>query len=589
MASQDGPGQGDGSELVNAYAYGILISIAVYLVVGNYAGRKVKHLDDYFVSGRQAPTLLIVGTLVASLMSTNAFLGEVGMAYSGYGPLVVLLTAINVSGYIVGALFFGRHLRRSRALTVAEYFGRRFASHRVQVAAGVTVIIGLGAYLMAVTQGAALILTEVTDIPYRGALILVWVGYTGFTMYAGSRGVVLTDTIMFLLFSVVAFIALGFIVDASGGWLATVGGLARFEAKPGIIAWHGMNGPDANWTTPADAITWAVILGLAWSVVVMVSPWQASRYLMAKNEHTVIRSGCGAGIAMIALYVVLEFAGAAINLSKADIQPAERAMVWAALNLMPTLAGVLLMAGIMAAALSSATTFLSLVGFSASNDIVLHESTDERRLLLMSRLGMLGIGLVALGLAFFVPPRIFWITYFAGTVFASSWGPVAVMSVWSRRITADAAFWGIAVGFVGNIVPKALSLLEIIELPVWADPIIIGAVLSTVTIVLVSRSGSVSEAEREYREQLHVMPTAELDPSEIRRTLRWPKLLIGGGLLIATLMTVCYAIPYRRAASPAAGGFGGDFGGELGLSLGCGLLLVACGLLARREIKRSFR
>ena len=62
---------------MNAYAYGILISITIYLVIGNYAGRKVKHLDDYFVAGRQAPTLLIVGTLVASLMSTNAFLGEV--------------------------------------------------------------------------------------------------------------------------------------------------------------------------------------------------------------------------------------------------------------------------------------------------------------------------------------------------------------------------------------------------------------------------------------------------------------------------------------------------------------------------------
>jgi sodium/pantothenate symporter len=570
---------------MNAYAYGILISIAIYLVIGNYAGRKVKHLDDYFVAGRQAPTLLIVGTLVASLMSTNAFLGEVGMAYSGYGTLVVIITSINVTGYVAGALFFGRHLRRSRALTVAEYFGKRFANHRVQVAAGITVIIGLGAYLMAVTQGAALILSQVTEIPYPGALILVWLGYTSFTMYAGSRGVIITDTIMFLLFSVVAFVALAFIVNASGGWTATIEGLAQLEVKPGIIAWHGMIGPDANWATAADAITWAIILGVAWSVVVMVSPWQASRYLMAKNEHTVIRSGCGAGIMIVLLYAVLEFVGAAINLSKADIEPAEHAMVWAALNLMPTLAGVLLMSGIMAAALSSATTFLSLVGFSASNDIVRHKTTDERKLLLMSRLSMLGIGLVALVLAFFVPPKIFWITYFAGTVFASSWGPVAIMSVWSQRITADGAFWGIVVGFVTNVVPKALSLLEIIDLPVWADPIIIGAILSTVTIVLVSRRGSVTEAEREYRALLHTMPAAERDPVELRRTLLWSKLLIGVGLGVAVIMIVFYAIPYQRAvgANPPGG-----FSGELLFCLGSGLIVIACGLLARWEIKRSF-
>ena len=39
--------------------------------------------------------------------------------------------------------------------------------------------------------------------------------------------------------------------------------------------------------------------------------------------------------------------------------------------------GVLLVAGIVAAALSSATTFLSLVGFSASHDIVQRDAGDE--------------------------------------------------------------------------------------------------------------------------------------------------------------------------------------------------------------------
>ena len=96
----------------------------MYLAVGTWAGRKVRHLEDYFVAGRQAPTLLILGTLVASLLSTTAFLGEAGMAYSGYGALVLTLVAINVVGYIVGALFFGRHLRRSRALDGRGIFRR---------------------------------------------------------------------------------------------------------------------------------------------------------------------------------------------------------------------------------------------------------------------------------------------------------------------------------------------------------------------------------------------------------------------------------------------------------------------------------
>ena len=78
------------------------------------------------------------------------------MGLLGLRTLILILVAINVAGYVGGALFFGRHLPgKLRVLTVAEFFGRRFASHRVQVLAGITVIVGLGAYLVAVTQARA--------------------------------------------------------------------------------------------------------------------------------------------------------------------------------------------------------------------------------------------------------------------------------------------------------------------------------------------------------------------------------------------------------------------------------------------------
>ena len=132
---------------MNDFLAGMIISILVYLGVGWYAGRKVKHLDDYYVAGRNAPTFLIVGTLVASFLSTNAFMGEVGMAYLGHPTLLVILTCLNGVGYLVGALFFGRFIRRSRSLTAPEFFGQRFLSHRLQALAGLTIVIGLTGYL----------------------------------------------------------------------------------------------------------------------------------------------------------------------------------------------------------------------------------------------------------------------------------------------------------------------------------------------------------------------------------------------------------------------------------------------------------
>jgi len=63
---------------MNIYAIVILLSVFIYLSVGLYVGRKVKHLDDYYVAGRNPSTLLIVGMLVANVVSTNSFMGETG-------------------------------------------------------------------------------------------------------------------------------------------------------------------------------------------------------------------------------------------------------------------------------------------------------------------------------------------------------------------------------------------------------------------------------------------------------------------------------------------------------------------------------
>lgn len=533
---------------MSAFFLGILVSIVIYLGVGWYAGRKVKHLDDYYIAGRNAPTLLIIGTLVASFLSTNAFIGEAGMSYSGHGPLIVIMTTLNATGYIVGALFFGRYLRRSRALTVPEFFYARYQSHRLQAFAGLTIVFGLSCYLLAVTWGVSLIISQVTGLSGAKTIFIAWFGYTLFTLYSGSRGVILTDTLMFLLFTAVALLALFFVIDASGGWRASVEQLAVFEAKPDLISWHGVVGPDYSWKTPSEALAWALILGFAWGMVVAVSPWQSSRYLMARSEHVVIRSACGAALAMFVLYLVITFGATSVNLSKADIEPVDSVMIWAAMNLMPTLAGVLLVTGIMAAGLSSASTFLSLIGFSVSNDLLRH-SSDPDQLLKTTRRTMVTVGLLVLIFAQILPSNIFWITYFAGPMFASAWGPVAFMSIWSARITEAGAFWGMVAGFASNLATNALSLIGGVEFPVYLDPILVGAAVSLLTIITVSRGGEVSEQEHDYRQELHKVPGSELEPSELGRTLAWTRALMVAGLIVMIILTLFYARPYLSATA----------------------------------------
>ena len=543
---------------MNGFQLGIVVSLACYLAIGWYAGQRVKHLEDFFVAGRNAPTVLILGTLVASFMSTNAFIGEAGMSYQGHAPLVIIMTCFNCLGYIIGAVFFGRYLRRSKALTVPAFFRARFASRRIQMFAGVSIVAGLSAYLLAVTWGMALIITEVTGFSEVAAILLVWASYTLFTLYSGSRGVILTDTVMFVLFSGIIVVTCFFIVDAAGGWFSAIESLATYQDKPGIIAWHGRIGSDVYWQTSWEALIWASILGVAWGIVVAVSPWQTSRYLMARSEHVVIRSACGALIAMLLLYLVTNFAAATVNLVNPDITPADSTMIWVAQNLLPTALGAILICGVLAAGLSSASTFLSLVGFSVSHDI-LGDGAGEgatavgetQAQLRGARIAMLAVGLSVIGLALMLPRNIYWLTHFAGPLFASSWGVVAFMSVWSKRITESGAFWGMVTGFGVNVGMNAVSLAGFVEWPVIADPILVGVVSSYLAVRIASKSGGHSIVASTYRDALHQMPAQERDPLVVQQTLVWPKVMVAMGVLIAMAMTLFYALPYGQAVAQA--------------------------------------
>lgn len=96
---------------------------------------------------------MIVGTLVVSFLSTNTFLGDASFVY-GFNTGRLLIPVLFLVGYVYGAIYFGRYLRRSRSLTSAGYFADRFNSRRVQVVAGIMVVVGIGFYLTALARNS---------------------------------------------------------------------------------------------------------------------------------------------------------------------------------------------------------------------------------------------------------------------------------------------------------------------------------------------------------------------------------------------------------------------------------------------------
>lgn len=529
---------------MNIYLAGVLISILAYIVVGLYAGTKVKDVDDYYVSGRNAPTILIAGTLFASMLSTNGFMGDTGYCYTGNITTMILLNVLCASGYVFGPLFFGRYIRRSEINTMPSYFGARFNSTRIRNFAGITTVISLTAYLLAVIQGTGILMQSLTGLGHVQCLLISWFCFTSFTFYSGSSGVIITDTMMFLVFLIATIIGGPFIFKEAGGLSNLVVNLMNCAATPeGLLSYHGNPGGGPVF----DIVMYAITIGIIWMVTVAVSPWQAGRNLMAKNEHVTFRSGAISAICTVVFLTYLYLMAISVILLNPSLDNPERVIIWASMNVMPNIVGVMVLAGIMAAGLSSASTFLSVVGFSLSSDVLNIKFRDDKHQLSFTRNVMLLVSLVALVLAYFNFSGIRIISWFASTIIAASWGYVAFASIWSKTLTERGAYWAMVGGFFGYIIPKCLKEFFGMPFSNLTDPFFIGALISIILGVALSRGQERTKLEIAFQDKLHVVPQSEKLAADYKTDRIYGWLMIGAGVMVTVLFIVFWAIPYNSA------------------------------------------
>ena len=522
------------------FIIGVAVAMVIYISVGTIVGRRVKDVNDYYVAGRNAPVILIVGSLVASFLSTGAFLGDTGEAASGGFIAIVIVGVIQACGYIYGSNFFGRYIRRSECLTLPEFYGVRFNSKRIRKLAGITCIVAVSAYMLSATRGITSLMMNITGLPEWACILIAWFSFTFFTIFSGSPGVILTDTMMFVVFLIAAVIAVPSIVINAGGWYTAIGNLANSTTIPGILSIAG--NPDFV-ASSGETTIWAITYGIVWMLVVMVSPWQTSRYMMAKNEHTVLRSAIWASMGVITTTMFLYFAAVFV----ASVKPGlgSDTMIWGAMNMMPTAVGVILLTGILSAGISSGSTFLSLVGFSLTNDILSLEGKSDKQKLKVSRIGMFAVSLVVLVMAFFAD-QIFWIMYFGGTVIAGSWAIVSFAAIWSKKLSEKGAFLSMLLGFIGCFTVRAATSLGL-KVPFLLDSFFVGIYLSIIGMLIGNAMSKPTAEEVAQREKLFIVPESEKDPAEMRKTAGIYKIHIVFSLFMIALFVVGYAIPYLQA------------------------------------------
>ena len=248
-----------GAELftLNFWDYFAFLTFFVVLsAIGYWAGRKERAgATEYFLAGKRLPWYVIGGSFIASNISTEHFIGMIGVAVV-YGICVSMSEWGNVLSFSLLIWFFIPFLLGSKVFTTPEFLERRFSPVVRQFFALVTIISNVVAFLAAVLYGGALAvqklfqaeLTRLTDLLPHWMLppdadpsqLQLWISIVvlgvvaGFwAIYGGLSSVAWTDlfTVFVMIVGGITVTLLGLGVLAGEDGSLTDGVTAMIEAN----------------------------------------------------------------------------------------------------------------------------------------------------------------------------------------------------------------------------------------------------------------------------------------------------------------------------------------------------------------------
>ncbi len=424
--------------------------LAVMLGVGLYFARKKMNQVDFHLGGKKIPGWALALSERATGESAWCLLGLTGFAFaSGLSSIWIAIGC--VSGIMVSWLWLAQEFRRERdkyeTLTLPDYFATKYANRGkfIRWFSSVIIIFFFILYVSAQFSGGGKTLNITFGIPITTGIIISAVIVILYAVAGGFFSVVWTDVLQALLMIITLVITplVALIVIARSN-LSIVGALA--QAGGGV-----------------DSLTGGVIGFAAGTLIVNNFAWffgylggqpQLDARWMAMRDDKEVR--LGAKIAII--WTILAYTGAitvglaAITLYGQNVvADPEQILPFMLVNLMPAwLAGILL-AGAVAAMMSTADSQLLIATSSISEDIIhkaLNKKLSDKKLVLISRCTILVVGVIALILAFTSKSLIYTIVHFAWAGIGCSFSPAVILSFFWKRFTARGVVASLVSGFI---------------------------------------------------------------------------------------------------------------------------------------------
>jgi len=452
-----------------------VVVLLLYVVVGVLVTRFVKNSDDFYTMGGKGSTLLIVGTLSATYLSATTLLGIAGQSYSE-GPLVIAALGSFGSwiGTLLAVIYIGRKMKALDCKTMPDFFDKRFNNKWVSVIAIIIMIVGLIGYGVIQFIGAGIVLSEITNINFELLIILFTAALIVFTAFGGMYGVVVTDTLMFFTMLAVSVIIAPMLIGQAG--FDQMKSLS--ESIPGY--WTIAGAQDRS-------IGWSISQFLVWILFFACIPALVSRVFPAKNDFVILKTAIIGVFFAPFMQLTVFLAAGALKYLDPNITPTDNAMVIGFMEYTPAAVGGLGLAALMASIMSTASTLFVLVGFALSRDLyerLFEKQLNEKESLFAARIGQVIVAVIICLIAIMRPSAIYWISIYAGSIFAVGWLPTIVASFEWKRMNGKAAMASMLIGVLSFVLFGEFIRSGWITVPTGIDALMIALCFSVGSLII---------------------------------------------------------------------------------------------------------
>ena len=453
-----------------------VLAVVAYLAAAAWiawrASRRTESTEDFFLGGRQMPWFVVGLSIMATLLSTNTYLGTPGEMIR-HGPAYLLGYAAYPVIYVVVAFLWIPFFMRLRLTSAYEYLERRFDARARVVGDALFLAMRLG-WMSMVVYTASLAMAQMAPGPlgrcaglfHEGlhpiypVIVAVGLAATVFACVGGIRAVIWTDVLQSaMLFGGVAAI-IGFTMWSEGtgpaAWWAAIRATGGETARLRWVA-----GFDVCERT---TVLWTLLGILAWNACTHCCDQVAlQRYFTTTSAAAARRSFVVNLVGSAAIGILLAVSGLALryySLRHPEALPAgltptdgaDRLMPWFFADVLPAGCGGLIFVSFLCDALQTLASGVNSIAAIVGRDAVDHGGGPAAGRMRFARATTVVVGVattvVAVAAAAFAMRSGSSIFDMLPRIFNMFLGPLAVLfmvGMFVRRATAGTALFTVAV------------------------------------------------------------------------------------------------------------------------------------------------